>query len=403
MCTCTHEYETINIQHNGTHPVLPHATGIIISNCSRVYIHSRSINTLTHLRTVTISNVSRVHFYEHSLQWSPNEHSFDLTNPGVRILIENSTIDEIPSHTFRGRIDEIVLRQNDISFIRPFAFSSLRGVKRIELINNTIRNIDIQSFKKFSTDRFVMEGGLYRSIPSRMLSDLEIPESFIISSINVASIASMAFIVNGVSRLQIENNVIGILETEAFRITTSGPVVFRNNSIEELSKGAFLGISVVPEVNAVRGLQELAVDNNTITHILTDSLKYNQENFRMKIDGLNLDQVCECAVATQWMESMSESKGSIHCRMENSLQKYFISFPSFVDGYCGSFRDNFWIFVTTSVLLTLVISIIVICVILSKERKRKQKLNIIMPDGKTYRETEVHVIVERAELISTDL
>lgn len=385
---------------DGAYRVPPRATSIIINGCERVIFLSQTIRNLIQLRTIELRNIENMIISERALTWSPFPRDNEV-NPGIKITIINSTLTEISSHAVQGQINDIVIRDSKIINLKPFAFSSLTGVKNIELSNNVYDKIEIQALKKFTTENFILKGGNARSLPSRFLSDVEVTNLFRMEGLTIKLLSSLTFLVSSPKRVLIESNIIETLEGDSFHISSRGPITFRNNTVTSISKGAFLGFSVDTEILSVLGRQEILIDNNTMTSVNPFSLLYNETSLSLRIDGLNLNKQCSCQLAEEWQVVLSHQKGIINCWYQ--LEAHYMSLPTFVNSRCGSFKQTFWIFVVVGVLIVILIAVVVIFFIVRRENEKKKKMNVVMPDGKTYRETEFHIVVERAELITTDL
>lgn len=309
-------------------------------------------------------------------------------------------MNEISSYAIQGHINDILISDSKMITLKPYAFSSLTGVKSIELTNNVFTKVEIQAFKKFTTANFILRGGEARTLPSRFLSDVEVTNLFRIEGVTIDTLSSLTFLVSLPKRVLIESNIISVLEGDSFHITSKGPVTFRNNTVSIVSKGAFLGLTVDREVLSVLGRQELLIDNNTMTDVMPSSLVYNNTTLSLRIDGLNLNKKCTCQLAEEWREVYNQG-GIVNCWYD--LEGHYISVPTFIDSRCGSFKQTFWIFVIVGIVFVLLIAAIVIFFIVRRENEKKKKMQVVLPDGKTYRETEFHIVVERAELLTTDL
>lgn len=390
----------MTLRPDGAYRVPSTATAIIIDGCARVHFLSDTVRGLVQLRSVEIRNVQHAVVDARALAWSPFSANSEM-NPGIRMVIYNSTVNEIASHAVQGRINDIVISDSRINNLKPFAFSSLSGVKNIELSNNVFDTIEIQAFKKFSTVNFVLRGGAIGFMPSRFLSDVEVTNLFRMERVTVDRMSSMSFLVNSPKRVLIENNVINTLDGDGFRLTSRGPITFRNNTVTTLQKGAFFGFGVDSDVVSKLGRQELLLDNNTVTHLAPSSLIHNRTTVTMRVDGLNINVTCDCELAEQWREVTKEQGGIISCWYV--LENHYMSLPTYVDSRCGSFKQNFWIYVVVGVIAVGIAAAVAIFFIVKRDNEKKKKLQIVMPDGKTYRETEFHIVVERAELFTTDL
>ncbi|XP_013147218.1 PREDICTED: uncharacterized protein LOC106110077 [Papilio polytes] len=400
ICNCTHDYNEVTLRPDGPYRVPSTASGIVIDGCSRVHFLSDTIRGLIHLRNVEIRNVAHAVINERALAWSPFSRDSEL-NPGLRITIHNSTVNEVASHAVQGRVDDITITNSRISNLKPFAFSSLSGVKNIDLSNNIFDNIEIQAFKKFSTLNFVLRGGEIGFIPSRFLSDVEVTNLFRVEGVTIEHLSSLAYLVHSPKRVLIESNKIDTMDGDGFHLVSQGPITFRNNTVNTLRKGALFGLSVDLDVLSTFGRQELLLDNNTVTDLMPSSLIFNRSSLTLRVDGLNINVTCSCQLAEQWREVLKEQGGTITCWYE--LENHFVSFPTYINSRCGVFKQNFWIYVVVGVILVMIAAAIAIFFIVRHENEKKKKLQIVMPDGKTYRETEFHIVVERAELLTTDL
>lgn len=399
ICHCTGEYEELTLRPDGAYRVPSTATAITVEGCKRVIFLSETIRDLVQLRTIELRNIGYVVINERALAWSPfsRDNEVDL---GISIRIINSTVNEISSYAIQGHINDILISDSKMITLKPYAFSSLTGVKSIELANNVFTNVEIQAFKKFTTANFILRGGEARTLPSRFLSDVEVTNLFRIEGVTIDTLSSLTFLVSLPKRVLIESNIISVLEGDSLHITSKGPVTFRNNTVSTVSKGAFLGLTVDREVLSVLGRQELLIDNNTMTNVMPSSLVYNNTTLSLRIDGLNLNKKCTCQLAEEWREVYNQG-GIVSCWYD--LEGHYISVPTFIDSRCGSFKQTFWIFVIVGIVFVLLIAAIVIFFIVRRENEKKKKMQVVLPDGKTYRETEFHIVVERAELLTTDL
>ncbi|XP_053624730.1 uncharacterized protein LOC128683298 [Plodia interpunctella] len=399
FCTCTERNPDIVLRPDGAYRVPSTATAIIIQGCQRVQFLPDTVRNLIQLRNIEITNSQHVVIDDRAMAWSPFSRHDEMT-PGIRIVIENSTINEISAYAIQGRVNDVILNRNRIGHMAPFAFSSLIAVKNIQLIDNVFENIDMQAFKQFTTLSFQLRGGVIGTLPSRFLSDVEVTDLFWMDGVKVDSISSMTFLVNSPKRVIVESNTIGTMQSDGFVVTTRGPVTFRNNTVKIVRTGAFHGFSLQRETLSVLGPQELLLDNNTVTELMPAALTYNN-TLSLRIDGLKLNRSCSCELTDEWNSMLVEHGGTISCWY--SLEDHFVSLPTFIISRCGEFKQTFWIYVMIIFVTVIVIATaITIWWIRRQNERKKNKVQIVMPDGKTYRETEIY-IMERAELLTTDL
>lgn len=375
--------------------------------------------------------------------------------PTLKISIRKSTVEKISSYTFKGRISEI--KFTDIIVVRAsaFAFSLLLQTEQIEFINTNFQTIEPQMLKKFNLNNLLIANSYFSSVPSRAFSELYVRERFSVQNSTFTNVKSGGFIVNGPKHFQLVNSKIDVWEGEGFKIRTTGDVLLANNVVKVMNSGALLGLSSgaygsygypVGQGQSYdsgqnfnsQGNQEyavqysnkgysnqgysdqgrghssnavhfLTVDGNTFEQAEANSLQINTSSFIPKFSNTILHKKCECEgvelfLAQPYLQDLSCSEGEI-----------FIPMKDYKKEYCVTKMGYGLTILISCVVVVIVVALFVLFLWFFRKlyrsgqygekdsKKHQEEQKVIMPDGQTYRETEIMYIVERADLLTTDL
>lgn len=385
-----------------------------IHDCNRLHFGNKAINGIRNLRNVEISNVKSLQLDEYSLSWdnyvSQNEDRLHLPLnmiPSVRISIKNTHIEQISSYTFQGRLRELEFEDVVIENVAEFAFSSLLQNGNIRLKNVELKNIHLQAFKKFSTENLLLSGVKADLLPSRTFTDITVNQNFIIENCAFNTVRPSAFIIYNPIYFEVRDSRFEQLDGEAFRVTSRGSVNFKNNVFNTTNDGAFRGITPTRE-ESLNG-HSITFDTNTF-HVLTrDSLA--TQDFTPRFVNIVLNSECDCKTTSNVFKN-TEFYDEIQCLSPRDGEP--ITLRNFENYECSLVASHATLIIVIGVVLILIILIATGLVVYFKKvhntdkygrnkESKNGKLSLIVPDGKTYRETEVHVIVEKANLLTTDL
>lgn len=425
VCDCrtaSQQHQTITLKPHSQESVESSFSSISVSHCSEVHIVSRAIENLSALRQVNLANIGNLVLEEQALSWDQNLLSSN--HYGVAVNITNVSIPNIPSFAFKGALETILLQEVDIKNIQAFGFSSLSNTEKIEFINTNIHSIEIQSFKKFNVQSFSVVGGKLMSIPSHSMVDIEVSHEFKFHKVDIGFVSSLAIRVHGPRYFKLTSCRFAQIEENAFRVHTRGPVFIHDNIFSSLETGAFSGITLERTYLAENGRQEFMFQNNTISNFENASLLLNTSSFDPKIDLIILDRECLCADINTWVTQLvsykTEQTDSL-TRIESvtycNHNKKQILVKHFQTQYCTPNSPNVYIiiFIICSFLFMFSVIFYISC---RYRQKRKRYINVptsptkkglenssghnimVVPEGRTYKETELHVIVEQAEPIT---
>uniref|UniRef100_A0A224XB66 Putative conserved plasma membrane protein n=1 Tax=Panstrongylus lignarius TaxID=156445 RepID=A0A224XB66_9HEMI len=425
-CRCD-AMQTIVLRSHGFEP-LPERTGSInIEKCSKVVITKGAILRMKALRKINLENIAHLEMEEEAFKWDTSKIQ-EVYTPGIGIRIVNTTIQMIPSDAFQGHITSILFENVSIANIRALAFSNLAGTEKIEFKNCDIDSIEPQSFKKFILDSFIINGGNVDIMPSYSLIGITIKKDLKLENVHFGYIRSSAFRVEDPKIFKLQNCIVENLEGEAFRVVTRGPVFIDDNVLPRVSYGAFAGITLDSRYLSWSGPQDLLFENNTLQLFADYALSFNTTGFVPKIDRIVLDKPCTCNDIKLWTDRLVKySDGSRPVDLTRLMwctkdaRKNIDSVVSdFQRRHCAhTVAQVYWI---VSVLIITLIVLIALCSLgfyLFRRHARRymnvptndsaqNRLSVhsthnnhvvIIPESKTYRETELHIIEERLEPI----
>jgi hypothetical protein len=402
---------------------------------------------------VEFLNIEELIIESNAFSWNETLALEPAPQPGLVVSVVNSSILEIPSYSFKGRLTGITFQNVTIGRIHAFAFASLYNTEKLELIDCFVTTFEAQAFKKFALDKLHISGGHFSgSVPSRTWVDLEVYNELLIERVIFNTIHSFAFIIHGPKIFRIYGNYFENVEGEAFHIKMYGKTLIQNNIFKTLTKGAFIRISVDDFIIQIKGRPTLKFENNTIEHFEDGCLLFNMTSFEAQLEQVLLNQTCSCTQLETWSTELSSYSslygyqnpqqqsyisGTFWCKQDIAEKngRSYIHFKDFSQQcVLTSGIHMFLIIILTSSLLLLAL-VLLLVVLWHRHRSRnqrhwinvgttlnndtkKKKLNnkgsniqnkcdneqdsrlpMVVPDGRTYRETELHVIVEQTEPI----
>lgn len=385
---------------------------IKVDSCKNVRFGSNAISNMRNLRTIELSNIQNLQFEESSLLWDNYISHLDYTShwdiniPSLKILIENTHIEKISSYTFKGRINEIVMANVSVDSIAPFSFSSLLQTYMIKFDRVTLKNVQAQAFKKFTTENLHLKEVSVDFLPSRAFADIQVNGNFIIQNNYLDTMRPSAFLISNTRNFEVRDSRFNQLDGEGFRVTTRGPVLFKNNVFNVTNDGAFRGIRLTPE--EMHNEYSITFDSNTFNTVTRDSLLTT--DFIPKFINVVLKEQCDCKTINHVLKN-SDFFDEVSCVNSRGDSESFRDFEKYNCSIMASHATL--IIVVGAVLIAFIIIASALVFYFKKVRNsdkygnnksaKNGKLSLIVPDGRTYRETEVHVIVERANLLTTDL
>ncbi|VVC32959.1 Pectin lyase fold [Cinara cedri] len=428
------------------------ANNVDVAHCDQVRVSNMAFDGAETLFTVAIDSVGRLEMADEAFGWSENggggpgqQHH---QHRGLTITITNvTTVPEVPSWTFRGRLHSITFDRVRIDAIRPFAFGSLTGtVSRIEFRDTVFGQVEQQAFKKFTVNEFVLKRCRFEHpVPSRTLTELTVHDELRLEDVVFSTIRGLAFRVHGPKVFRLQNSKADCVQSDAFEIRCRGPAFVEDNAFGRLERGAFAAITLDAHKVAESDYQEFVFENNTVTEFENDALVFNTNGFRPRVEWLIVGKECGCparwltdlvVLATNYPKNVQRPAWIVQqatwCAVPDDGTGRLIKAQQYDEEHCGGGANatglgRFHFTGGVAVIAVIALTAALVYWVWYRKRKRIQWTNVpassplqktrsilrggrddgdedggdnkhrqmVMPEGKTYRETELHVIVER--------
>lgn len=354
----------------------------------------------------------------HAFKWN-------ASTVGIGILFTNTTVANFPSYALSGKIAKLVFRDVYLGLIKAFAFSSISETERIQFVGCNFANMESQAFKKFATNDFLLEANRFHRIPSRFLHEIHVHHLLRIDSNFIDATRTLAFHEIHPTETIISNNHINLLEGESISLQVRGRVAIQDNKFETIEAAAFRAITADRQVPFAIP-PDFIFDNNTLGTFSEASLLFNKAEFNVRLSRIHIDETCTCDNLVQWRDTIFPHKKGAHgpveahltdiwCHEETTkeVDYLFIQGDTYYANHCTKLLSSIYFFVIIIVTTTVGLCVLImVCICILRRRRhwdsvptneangvtaKEPKKGLIVPDGRVYRETEFHVIVEKAE------
>ncbi|CAL7944058.1 unnamed protein product [Xylocopa violacea] len=463
-CDCKEEGEELVLTTDGDRRLSPHTSRIVVSNCSSVILMNSSLASMVGLRSVDLINVANLSLVRQSFELSPRSTrtrisvkncsidampSFVFRGDVEAISFENVRIGQLSAFSFANLVHTETLRLENcrIESMEAQAFKKFDvgylhviGTNFGDQVPSRTMN-DVEVYHKFMLDGVRM--GTVRSEAFIVRS----PKTVAIQNCVAESLESEAFDVTARGTVIIKNNTFGSLSIGAFLGIRADP--------EARSAPASLPSN----------LHDLIFKNNSVVNFEEGSMMFDRGSFRLELDNLLVDQPCDCQMLPVWknnilnytnvysrfytrqnaalpptlspQDAINETPETFLCS-DGEVDRVPTSFVEYETRHC-SLGGSILVFVLIIVGL-LVLLILLTCLVVWCCRRRRRtsnktwisvptntpdvvskkngviareaatsatpvdsRITMVVPDGRLYRETEFHVIVEKAEPLTTEL
>ncbi|XP_011880986.1 PREDICTED: uncharacterized protein LOC105569264 [Vollenhovia emeryi] len=463
-CDCKEEGEELILTTEGDRRLSPHTSRILVNNCSSVILANSSLLSMTGLRSVDLTNVANLTLVRQSFELSPYSSRTRITvrNSSIDVMpsfvfrgdieaiaFENVRIGQLSAFSFANLIhtENIRLENCRVETTEAQAFKKF-DVGYLHVIGGTFGDQtpsrtmnDIEVYHKFLLDGVRL--GVVRSNAFIVRS----PRTVAIQNCVVDSLESEAFDVTARGAVIIKNNTFGSISVGAFL-------------------GIRADREARPPPSSSSSLaHDLIFKNNSVKSFEEGSLMFDRTSFRPELDNLVISQPCDCQMLPVWknyvlnytnvysrfyarenslvppqsqpQEPINETPESFLC-LDGGVDGAPITFVDYETRHCslgGSMLVFILIIVGAILALIICICLIVWCCRRRRRNNRKKwisvptnapdvvskkngvigreaatsgtpvdsRITMVVPDGRLYRETEFHVIVEKAEPLTTEL
>lgn len=415
------------VKSTGSCAVPQEATALTIDDCENVTVIEDALSGLKELQSVTFNNIKELSIERKAFRWKGHGLSVNMTNVTV--------IPDVPNFAFGGSIVSVVFDRCYVGMIRAFAFANIESAQKISFSGCNVANVESQAFKKFSVSKFLVLNSQFTVIPSRFLFEVDVENLFKVQGTFFDVIRTAAFVVNSPKVTIVTDSRVNLLHSEGFKIRTNGDVVIQHNKFSSIEGEAFRGLFVERYIIQHAGKPKFRFINNTITNYGKKSLLYNKTSFDGHFSRVMMDEICTCDGLITWRDMIQDGRPSADKSIEDEVEPFWcrvedteaslehVPGREFYRTRCTLLNKSIFFFVViivaTSISLVLIITFIV-CFFRRRKRwslvptsaqdgQKEVQLKakgdtkvagskaIIVPDGRTYRETEFHVIVEKAE------
>ncbi|XP_070155760.1 uncharacterized protein [Polyergus mexicanus] len=384
--------------------------------------------------------------------------SFVFRGDVEAIVFENVRIGQLSAFSFANlihtdtlRLENCLIETTEAQAFKKFDVGYLHvigGSFGDQLPSRTMNDIEV--YHKFMLDDVKM--GIVRSNAFIVRS----PRTVAIQNCAIESLESEAFDVTARGAVIIKNNTFGNIGMGAFLGIRADREI---RSPPSSSSSSSSSLSSSSSSSLIHGL---IFKNNSVSSFEEGSLMFDRASFRPELDNLLIAQACDCQMLPVWKNNVLNYT-SVYSRFyvrQNSLVPPPLTQPqepinetpetflcldgvptSFVDyemRHCslgGSMLVLILIIVGAVLILLASVCLIVWCCRRRRRNNRKKwisvptnapdvvskkngvigreaatsgtpvdsRITMVVPDGRLYRETEFHVIVEKAEPLTTEL
>ena len=463
-CDCKNEGEELVLTTDGDRKLSQHTSRIVVSNCSSVILMNSSLASMDGLRSVDLINVANLTLIRQSFELSPYSSrtrisvrnssidtmpSFVFRGDVEAISFENVRIGQLSAFSFANLVHTDTLRLDNcrIESMEAQAFKKF-DVGYLHVIGGSFGDQvpsrtmnDIEVYHKFMLDGVKM--GTVRSEAFIVRS----PRTVAIQNCVVDSLESEAFAVTARGAVIVKNNTIGSLAVGAFLGIRADPEARAPGSLPAT-------------------MHDLIFKNNSVGNFEEGSMMFDRSSFRIELDNLLIEQPCDCQMLPIWknnilnytnvysrfytrqntvlapptlspQDSINETPETFLCT-DGEVNGVATSFVEYETRHCslgGSILVFVLVIAGLLLLLILLTCLIVWCCRRRRQNSRKKwisvatdapdvvskkngvigreaatsatpvdsRITMVVPDGRLYRETEFHVIVEKAEPLTTEL
>lgn len=379
-------------------------TEIELVNCKSLFIRPDTFLGLFGLSRLSIINVE-------NLILEPDAFNFARNNPSaqLRISLVNNLIEEVPSNLFNGPINEIAFVRCRIGVFRPFSVASIGDrFESLRIGETFVNRVERHAFKRFNVNNILIEGTKFISpVSSQSFYEIDVAERFEIRNSSFYRLQSSAFTMKNVTHLQIQNSEFEHLDGESFNLQIRKSVRIAGNYFNKIHEASFFAIGLDSSY-FTRNSQKPALQfsNNRIGQLdESNSLRFSRD-FNVQLEGVNVAHTISCGDLGALEESslLRNHPNDVYFST-SSLNNEFKSFNDIRRVQC--FEDNFWMYLIIGVSVGAIV-LVLICSIVSwyciaQKRKKLRELDIVKPEPRTYRETQIVMQIENHGLLKTDL
>lgn len=444
-----------------------HTTRISVSNCRSVKLTNNSLLQMDELSAVEFVNVLNLTLTHDSFKLSPKASKTLITvrNASIDVLpsnvfhgdvdsitLENVRINQVSAFAFANLLntDSITLNHCQIKSLDSQAFKKFE-CRYLHVIGGTLgEQVPSRAMTDIEvSDQFMLDGVKIGRVESSAFN-IKRPNTVAIINSAIDSLAEQAFDLTARGTVIIQNNTFGNVAFGAFlsistdfenkvpsttNILNPKKLMFQDNVLNDFEAGSLVFDRASFRVELSNVLINQVCDCDRLKLWKDQILNYTNAHSRLLTTNTN----SEVIAPPHTLESGVDDPNAFFCldELESNSSTSFVSYES---RNCALSSSMLTLILSISGLLALLL--IAACAVVYCCRKRHRderdkrwisvpttapdvvnsktknngvakvnrdaspvdsRITMVVPDGRLYRETEFHVIVEKAEPLTTEL
>ncbi|XP_030378379.1 uncharacterized protein LOC115627003 [Scaptodrosophila lebanonensis] len=375
---------------------------IEIRNCRALNVEPYALTDTIGLRTITFRQVDNLVL---------NKYALSYASKAIIVEFEQVNFKLIDSHAINGNIEEISFVGGRIELMQPFGLTTTKdSAILLRLDGVTIQRIESQAFKKFAVEQMLITNCHFLGdVQSKSFYELEVLRELSISNNQFQMVHSHAFSFKLISKLSLSNNRFTAVDGEWLEARIRDGVTLRDNDFGATSDIAFRSLTVHNDYNLNERL-ELRFHNNTVqmaTAVPPRPLIFNGR-LALSLRQLRYDNTWPCG-ELDMNEQPPQPKAEffrVHSEQilfRNDTNPSWTPLRRLISEQCQQRSHLAYIVMGgVALLLLLLLIVLVVCCLVNRRRKRR-KMDVVQPEPRTYKETQIMYQIENAGLLKTDL
>jgi len=340
--------------------------------------------------------------FENITELDFREYSFNATRiqPAIRLEIIDSNVPLLPSHLLKGNLEELIITNSNITKINAFAFTGyFNEISKISFSSSTIGEIEPQAFKKLTVRKLELINTTFQmNSVSRTFYDCIIHDISIENS-HFTMLNPSTFDIKEVQRMMILNSTFGTIEGEAFMMDVSDIAIFSRNNVTTLHHAAFKGLTMHPKTptTRTRDVYFEFVDNSITSVNPKEDILFSPD-LRLEVRNIYIGdpRSCEVLSGIYDLKFFKENANSVYMRTDVTFEKL-----SYLHDHCRLDSNWLWILLISLAVVVVILLILIPVICCYLKNKRQHKI-MILPEPRTYKQTQIVMQVETHGLIKTD-
>ncbi|XP_017074370.1 LOW QUALITY PROTEIN: uncharacterized protein LOC108110031 [Drosophila eugracilis] len=396
-----------------------------IRNCRDLVVDANRLADTMDLRKVTFRNVGQLVLREHALS-VPRYAS----NKALIVEFEQTNLKLIESHAINGNIEEISFVGGRIDLMKPFGFTTTKdSAILLKLDGVTIQRIESQAFKKFAVEQMIIANCQFLGdLPTRAFYELEVTNELSLRGNQFQEIHSHAFSFKLVSKLSLSDNHFVSVDGEWLEAQIRDAVTIRGNDFGATSEIAFRSLTVHRSYQLSEHL-ELRFHNNSLRSLRPGAdpsvdlangaeaapqpLRFD-DRFSLSIRDLRYDNSWNCEQLDRNVEPPLPRADFFRIHSDQLMfyppdsngerqSHHYMPLRMLITDQCREQSYMAYIISGSVILGLLLLLLILLLWWRVVQKRRRRKLDVVQPEPRTYKETQIVYQIENAGLLKTDL